>query len=254
MKLLVYLMSIVSIVCSQTEINPLSQFADYNRMTSAEKMEFEEGGTFHFRGLDPNVAIIPEFDLSVKNLIDTVELDYLTLLRAQVYLNQLIPEDDDDQMIYDFDVLFEVLDEEEDVVFDESIRKNLKLSKKDYKNYLFYKHSEEMSTKLEFGDYQLRVTLIDRNSDIESIRTIDFSVRNFYKDKLMISDIRFFDSITREEIKTFNNAFTSNKGSVILYFDSYKKDTDYQFVYDLEIVKEKKVSEEIIAVVEDFIY
>ena len=132
MKLLIQFICCIGILFSQN-INTMSQFADLNRMSNAEKMEFEEGGTFHFKGMDPNDAIIPEFHLSIKNLIDTLNLNYTTLLRSQIYLHQLKAEESYGKMEVDFSILYEVIDENDEVVYDESFRKNLRLEKEAYK-------------------------------------------------------------------------------------------------------------------------
>jgi hypothetical protein len=209
-----------------------------------DRARFYVAENYNFIGLDPNEQTIPDFHLTDRTVIDTINFRYVTRVNSMVYIHELDPyRGSDGRTHLHYAVKIEVLDENDEVVAWDQEEKKIGILSSVYKDNLFYKSHISFTFNLEPGEYTLKGTFWDRNSNMVNAKSYKIYVRKTAESDILISDVTFIDEHLNEEVFGHNNAFMNRKGHIVLEFDTYKKTPENSYSYTVEMTKKLTVSE-----------
>jgi hypothetical protein len=219
--------------------------ADIFSPSNPERARFYLSDTYRFIGVDPQDVTTPDFHLTDRTIIDTLNFKYITLVNTMVYMHELEPyRASDGRTHLHYAVQVEILKDGE-IVKKDNEEKKISILNSVYLNNLFYKSRISFTFDLEPGDYTLRAHIRDENSKMQNTKDYPIHVRKTKDSDILISDVTFYDEHLNEEVFGHNNAFMNRNGFLTLEFDTYKKTTENSYSYEVELTKKLSFSEKV---------
>lgn len=217
--------------------------ADIFSANNPDRALFYLSEKYRFIGTDPYEKSTPDFHLTDRTIIDTLNFKYITMVNSLVYMNELEPyHGKDGRSHMHYTVRVEILKGDSLIAFDQE-EKKIGILSSVYKDNLFYKSRISFTFNLEPGDYTLRAQFRDDNSKMQNYKEYPIHVRKTKDSDILISDITFIDEHLNEEVFGQNNAFMNRDGFILLEFDTYKKSPEKTYSYTVEMSKKLTVSE-----------